>query len=196
MPSGEGSSLSRWVPSYNDDDTQFNCCNISGVKSCCMPREYVCTDRNETKCKTYPFSFHYSLWLCSDVCVGVESESQYFFPFLSAYFSFTLRLFLAHQIRTSFNFVRTSFTDDNCFVIWAMSASESANDMSNRSRSGLRWNGPRVGVVLRARRLYEETSTRQRDEEQGRYLFSSGSSSNETFGTVRYDRRSSALDER
>ena len=97
------------------------------------------------------------------LCQCRTRKSIFFFRFLSAYFSFALKLFLAHQIRTNFSFVRTSFTDDSCFVIWAMSASESANDMSNRSRSGLRWNGPRVGVVLRARRLNEETSSRQTD---------------------------------
>ena len=42
------------------------------------------------------------------------------------------------QIHTSLSFVRISLTDDNCLVICAMSASDSDNDINNRSRSGLR----------------------------------------------------------
>jgi hypothetical protein len=41
-------------------------------------------------------------------------------------------------IRTSLRFVRISFTDDNCFVICAISPSDSVNDINNCSRSGLR----------------------------------------------------------
>ena len=46
-----------------------------------------------------------------------------------------------------------SLTDDNCLVICAISTSDSDNDINNRSRSGLRLKEPRIGVVLRARRL-------------------------------------------
>jgi hypothetical protein len=42
------------------------------------------------------------------------------------------------QIHTNLSFVRISLTDDNCLVICAISASDSDNDISNRSRSGLR----------------------------------------------------------
>ena len=62
-------------------------------------------------------------------------------------------LLLIIFIHTSLSFVRISLTDDNCLVICAISASDSDNDISNFSRSGLRCSGHRIGVVLRARRL-------------------------------------------
>jgi hypothetical protein len=57
------------------------------------------------------------------------------------------------MIHTNLSFVRISLTDDNCLVICAISASDFDNDINNRSRFGLRYSGPLIGVVLRARRL-------------------------------------------
>ena len=87
-------------------------------------------------------------------------------------------------VRTSLSFVRMSLTVDNCFAMRATSISDAERDSSSCSRSGLRSNGARVGVVLRARRLGE--SVPDGDE----------SSMNATFGMNRRERCSSALAER
>ena len=47
------------------------------------------------------------------------------------------RFRLSSQL-TNFSFVRRSLTEDICLMICVTSASESVNDINNRSRSGFR----------------------------------------------------------
>lgn len=80
----------------------------------------------------------------------------------------------------------------------AISASDCDKEINNCSRSGLRCSGPRIGVVLRARRLDLSIREEQKPSKPVRIIyFSSGELfSKETFGIKRELRSSSALDER
>jgi hypothetical protein len=67
-----------------------------------------------------------------------KKSLEHFEPQILEVISFLVKIKEEFCVHTSLSFARISFTEDICFVICAISFSDSANDINNCSRSGLR----------------------------------------------------------